>query len=192
MSRSLASGLAAALAADRVAPIILVKVNTTGGDVLVWSGQGSVLFAGETYIGVGNFGTISEVLEETDLGANGVTLSLSGIPSAYVAIALDQVQHNRPATIWLGAIALDTGELIADPYQLFSGFTDVPTLEDSATTSTMKITLENKMIDLLKPRTRRYTQEDQKIDHPTDLGFIFVPSIIDQSLVWGKGWGKPI
>jgi hypothetical protein len=40
------------------------------------------------------------------------------------------------------------------------------------------------MIDLLRPKTRRYTGEDQKIDFPSDLGFDFVPELQDQQIIW--------
>jgi hypothetical protein len=115
-----------------------------------------------------------------------VTFSLSGIPSEMISISLSQVEHNRPATVWLGALDLSTGALIADPYQLFTGFTDVPTIEEGGDTSTITLTAENKLIDLDRARTRRYTTEDQQIDDPTDLGFEFVPSLQDATVVWGR------
>lgn len=186
MSRSLTTAFGNALQADHVQPILLVKINTAGGDFRVWSGIGDLTYNAETYSGVGALGGISEVEENTDLGAAGVTFNLTGIPSDMLNIVLDQVEHNRPATVWLGALDLTAGALIADPYQLFQGFTDVPTIEEGAETSTIALTAENKLIDLDRPRTRRYTTEDQQIDDPTDLGFDFVPGLQDRSVVWGR------
>lgn len=186
MSRNLTTSLGNALQADRVQPILLAKINTTGGDVRVWSGIGDITFNSEIYTGIGTFGGVSEVEENTDLGAAGVTFSLSGIPSEMISIALFQVEHNRPATVWLGALDLTTGALIADPYQLFTGFTDVPSIEESGESSMITLTAENKLIDLDRPRTRRYTSEDQKIDDPTDKGFDFVPSLQDTQVTWGR------
>jgi hypothetical protein len=186
MSRTLTTALGNALQADRVQPILLAKINTSGGDVRVWSGIGDLTYNAEVYTGVGTLGGVSEIEENTDLGAAGVTFSLSGIPSEMLSIALEQVQHNRPATVWLGALDLTTGLLIADPYQLFTGFTDVPTIEEGGETSTITLTAENKLIDLDRARTRRYTTEDQQIDDPTDLGFEFVPTLVDTQVVWGR------
>ena len=186
MSRSLTAGMQSALSADNVAPILLAKINTTGGDVRVWTGIGDLTFDSEVYVGIGTFGNITEIIEDADLGASGLTLSLSGIPSDMVSIAFSQIQHNRPATIWFGALDTTTGALIADPYQMFSGFTDVPVIEDNAITSVLKLTVENRMIDLNRPRTRRYTPEDQKIDFSDDEGFAFVAALQDKSIDWGK------
>lgn len=186
MARDLTTALGNALLADRVQPIILAKINTSGGDVRVWSGIGDITFASEIYNGVGNFGGISEVEENTDLGAAGITFNLSGVPSEMVSIALGQIQSNRPATVWLGALDLSTGALIADPYQLFTGFTDVPSIDEGPESAIISLTAENKLIDLDRPRTRRYTTEDQQIDDPTDVGFDFVPSLQDAQVVWGR------
>lgn len=186
MSRSLTVDLAAAFESDQVAPILLSKINTTGGDVRVWSGIGDITYAAEIYTGIGTFGGISEIEENTDLGAAGIVFNLSGIPSDLLNIALDQIEHGRPATVWLGALHLTTGALIADPYQVFAGFTDVPTINDGPDTASISLTAENRLIDLERPRTRRYTTEDQKIDDVTDKGFEFVPALQDAAVIWGR------
>jgi hypothetical protein len=186
MSRSLTTALGNALQADRVQPVILAKINAASGDLRVWSGIGDLTYNSETYTGVGTFGGVTEVEENTELGAAGVTFSLTGVTSEMLAIALGEIQHNRPATVWLGALDLSTGALIADPYELFTGQTDVPTIEEGGETSTITLTAENKLIDLDRARTRRYTTEDQQIDDPTDLGFEFVPSLQDATVVWGR------
>lgn len=186
MSRSLTTGLGNALQADTVAPILIAKINTAGGDVRVWSGIGNLGFGGETYLGVGSFGGISEVEENTSLAAAGVSFSLSGIPQEMISLMLAQVQHNRPATVWLGALDLTTGGLISSPYQVFTGYTDVPSIDEGAETASITLTAENRLIDLERPRTRRYTTEDQRIDDSTDKGFDFVPSLQDATIIWGR------
>ena len=37
-----------------------------------------------------------------------------------------------------------------------------------------------------KPRERRYTSEDQKLDHPDDRGFEYVPALQDMPIFWGR------
>ncbi len=136
------------------------------------------------YIGIGELGGVSEVQESDGLGAQGITLTLSGVPQDKVALAISHIQHNRIATLWVAALDINTGELIDSPYQLFQGYTDVPSIKDNGTTSTINLAVENKMIDLARARTRRYTGEDQKIDSPDDLGFDFVPALQDYEVIW--------
>ena len=42
------------------------------------------------------------------------------------------------------------------------------------------------MISFERAKVRRYTAEDQKIDHPTDKGFEFVTSIVQKQIIWGR------
>ena len=186
MSRTLTTALGDALKAGTVHPIILVKIETKGPPVLVWTGRGDITFNGEVFKGIGYFGGISPIEESSDLTAFGIEFSLSGIPSNLVSLALEDIEHNRDWTIWLGAIDIDSGELIADPYELDSGLTDVPSIHDTSATSTIKLTGEKKLITLNTSRERRYTSEDQKIDFPNDKGFDFVPGLQNKSVVWGK------
>ena len=186
MARNLTTDLNSAVQASEVHPVLLAKINTSGGDVLVWNGIGDISFGGDTYLGTGTFGGISPVQEKTDLSASGITYSLSGIPASMVSTALGQVQQGRSCQLFLGALNITTGALIADPYELFAGFTDVTVIEENADTATISISAENRLIDLERPRVRRYTDEDQKSEYSTDVGFEFVPSLQDKVIVFGK------
>lgn len=186
MARDLTTALADAVQSGVVRPIVIAKIGTAGGDVRAWSGVGDLVFNGETYQGTGTLGGVSQVQESADLQANGVTFSLSGVPSELISTALGQMRQGMNAQLWFGALDTSTGQLIADPYELFTGFTDVPSIDEGAETATISITAENRLLDLERARTRRYTKEDQAIDYPGDLGFDFVPSLQDKELIWGR------
>ena len=188
MARNLTSAFDTAIQQGTIHPIIFVKINTSGGDVRVWTGIGDRTFDSEIYIGTGTLGGISIVSEATDLSARGITFSLSGIPSDLLSTALGQVEHGRLCQMWLGLLDASTGALVADPYELFAGFSDVTAITEEAETSTISIQAENRLIDLERPRIRRYTSEDQKSDaaNSTDLGFEFVPGLQDKVISFGK------
>ena len=190
MSRSLSAEMLAVATADIVRPIYLVKAefdSTPPEDrnLYLWSGFGDLTFNGKNYLGVGNLLSISAVDESTDLTATGASIVLSGIQSTLLAIARDEDYQGRPITIYLGALD-DTGDLIASPTVLFSGFMDVMTIAEAGETSTISVTAENKLIAFDRSYVRRYTAEDQKIDYPNDMGFEFVAKIADQEIIWGR------
>ena len=91
-------------------------------------------------------------------------------------------------SVSLGAFDAN-GALIADPLIVFSGFMDTMTIAESGSTSTITISVENKLIAFERSRVRRYTAEDQKIDHPTDKGFEFVTAIVEKEIIWGRSTG---
>jgi hypothetical protein len=102
-----------------------------------------------------------------------------------ISTALSETRQGLPATIWLGTMDV-SGTLIADPFILFSGLTDVPIVEDGAETCTVSISVESRLIDLERSRVRRYTPEDQHIDYPGDKGFDFVASLQSKEFKFGR------
>lgn len=191
MARNLEDDFVTELEQGEIAPILLAKVNTSGGDVRVWTGIGDITFNNEVYIGGGNFVGVSELMETNDLSAQGIALSMSGIPSDLLATALGQVQHGREATIWLGLMSsvvsngVSSLALIDNPYEIYSGFTDITTVSEQGDTSTITVNIENRLIALEVPKVRRYTDEIQKQDYPNDRGMEFVTGLQDKSFKFG-------
>ena len=75
--------------------------------------------------------------------------------------------------------------IIANPVIVFEGFMDTMNIVEGAETSTITLYVENKLIRLDSANERRYTLQDQLIDHAGDLGFEFVTDIQEKQLKWG-------
>jgi len=73
--------------------------------------------------------------------------------------------------------------------QIFSGYMDEMNIEEAPETSTIELKVENKLIDLERARTRRYTNAYQKSVYPGDLGLDFVEDLQDKKVVWGRSSG---
>lgn len=190
MARSLHSDTIAEVQTDSVIPYVMALVETGNGDVAVWSGVGdivsSVSGSSITYIGVGEFAMISPMKETQDLSARGISLSLSGIPSALISTLLGDVEQGRSVSVFMGFFNESTRTTINSEFELFNGIVDIPSVAETGETATIAITAENRLIDLGKVRVRRYTQEDQARDDVTDLGFEFVPSLQDKEILFGS------
>lgn len=183
MSRDLPAGMGAAGAAAVVSPIFLARLDWPTGEVFAWTGYGNIAWDGQTWVGTGNLGTISAVRESAEGAANGVTLSLSGIPSGNLALALASDSQGRPGKIYFGMLAPD-GTLAVDPYLIFDGVIDVCPVEDTGEMCQIAVQLEKELIDN-RSLGRRYTHEDQQIDHPGDRGFEYVAGLVDKHIQWG-------
>ena len=66
---------------------------------------------------------------------------------------------------------------------------DTMTIAEAGEYSSITIAVENKLIAFERIKIRRYTAEDQKIDHPTDKGFEFVTAIVEKEIIWGRPTG---
>jgi|TARA_R110000744_G_scaffold152542_1_gene266660 hypothetical protein len=185
MSRTLSTEMQAVATAEVVRPIYLLDLEFSSGSVYFWSGYGDLNYNSNSYLGAGDLLNIAPVKETADLTANGMIITLAGIKQSLLLLARDEPYQGRPLTIRLGAFD-ESGDLIASPVILFSGFMDVMTIEDNGETSTIQVSAENKLIAFQRTAVRRYTAEDQKIEHPTDKGFEFVAKIQEKEIIWGR------
>lgn len=185
MPRDITTGMAAALEAGIVRPLIFVEAWFANGPIYVWSGAGSITWNSHTWQGVGAFGSVSSVDEGSGVEAKGISISLSGISPTLVADVMDEYRVALPVNVWLG-LNDSAGTLIPDPILSFAGRMDQPTLTMDGQTATIEIACESKLIDMNVAVDRRYTAEDQQIDYPGDQGFAFVNSIQDITIFWGK------
>ena len=193
MSRTLTSGMLGVTTADIVRPAYFVRMIFDSGEspnvLNIWNGIGDLAYGGNTYTGTGDLLSISQITETADIQASGINVSLAGVKSSLIVIAKDHEYQGRPLTVSLGAFDA-SGSLIADPVIVFSGFMDTMTISESGQYSTISIAVENKLISFERSKVRRYTAEDQKIDHPTDKGFEFVTAIVQKEIIWGRPTGQ--
>jgi len=63
---------------------------------------------------------------------------------------------------------------------------DTCEIAEGGDTAVIALTAESRLLDLNRSRERRYQKQDQAIDFPGDLGFDYVPSLQQLSVVWGK------
>ena len=185
MSRSLTSAMESAVTADLVRPITLVQCAFDTGNLNLWSGIGDLTVSGVDYVGAGSLLSIGEIAETSELSANGITVTLSGVTSPLLSKARDEDYQGRELKVLLGAMDAVNG-VISNPVVVFSGFMDTMVINDGGETSTIQVTVENRLIEFERTRVRRYTAEDQKIDFPTGKGLEIVAEREEKEIVWGR------
>jgi hypothetical protein len=183
MTRSTAA-VTAEVTAQTLEPAIAVELFFDSGALRIWSGHESRSYGGNSFVGAGNLLSINLANESTEISAKSVSVGLNGINSSVVSLALSEDYRDRTLKIWLWF--LDSGSIVADPYNLFTGYMNTINISDAGETCSISVTAESRLVDLQRPRLRRYTSEDQKIDFPSDLGLDFVTSIQEAQVKWGS------
>lgn len=183
-ARVLTPAVAAALADGHVRPAIFFEGEFATGFVRLWTGVGEVQWGGQTWSGLGSLLGIGVIGETDRIEAAGSSVTLSGVPTDLVSVAITEAKQGLPGKIWLGFLDQDW-QVIDDPVLSFVGRLDVPTIDDGRDSCTVTITYESRLIDLLRPREWRYTHESQQVLHPGDRGFEYVSSIQDKEVRWG-------
>lgn len=182
--RTISGDMVTQVSASQLSPIILASLSFAT-PVHLWSGYGTITYNGTGYLGIGTLGTISPVEETTDLAARGITMQLSGVPTAMIAVALSENYQGRECSVMFGALDSSAG-LVSSPITVFSGRMDVMSINDDGQNATIGMTAENKLVDFRRPREVRYTDEEQKTLYPTDKGLEFVNAIQEKEIYWGN------
>ena len=189
MARTNIGNILSNLTDSEVSPFYAVELFFDTETVRVWTGYGDRLVSSggnNTYIGIGDVLSISDVEEGQDISAKGLTLTLTGIPSNLLTHALNTPYQGRLCNVHMGFIdwsaPIDKVGML-----IFSGYMDQMTIDEGPETSTITTTVESKLIDLERPRTRRYTSENQKQRFSGDKAFDFVESLQNLRLQWGGG-----
>ena len=185
MPRQMTPAYLAAIQSGMLRPALFVEAHFTSGPIYVWSGIGPIAWNGETWTGVGSLGSVSAVEEAATVAAKGITLRLSGIDASLLTGILLEFRVGLPVIVSLGLFD-DSSALIPDPVCCFAGQMDQPTLDVDGTTATIAINCENRLVELNVSVDRRYTNEDQQLDHPGDRGLEFVNSIQEAQIYWGR------
>ena len=185
MSRDVTSSVNTIFQSQSVSPFLAIDLDFDGGNFLAWTGYGNLTFGGTTYVGAGDFLSVSPVKESSEVQANGIDITLSGVPSDLISSALSETYQGRSCKLHLGVLD-SSNAVVSDPYVLFSGRMDLMSIDDSGETANINITVESRLIDLDRTRERRYTSEDQKIDFPNDKGLEFITDLQDKEIVWGR------
>lgn len=186
--RNISTEIKAATEADIVAPIFFINGVFPSGEVWIWSGEGTIVWGGQNWEGLGSLLELDIAPETLDGSAQGSSVTLSGIDSSIFDDALLGDYQGGRAKIYFGVFNTETMELEGDPYLMFSGLLDSDEIEDDGEKVKLKVNIEHRLSDLLRRRQYRYTDQDQQELHPNegDKGLQYVASMVDVKLKWGR------
>lgn len=166
-----------------IEPFFAVELLFDDSPLRLWAGIGDATIDGNTYTGAGNLINISTVEETTEMAVRGATITLSGVPSSLLSLALQEPYQGRVCNLYFGVVS---GSTYSNLTQVFSGYMDEMNIDEGGETSTVELNVENKLIDLERVRVARYTDGYQKSLYPNDKGLQFVESLQDREIVWGR------
>ena len=188
MSRPNVSSTYVSSSVTLIQPYVAAYLDFSGSaPVRLWTGNDSKSFndigGSGDYLGIGTMGSISSIAETTEVSAKTMDLTLSGIPTEYVSLALSGSYRGRDAVVYL--VLFNTAMTSYEQVTLFRGYMDQLVISEGSDTSAITVKCESRLIELNRPTDIRYTDEAQKQLYPTDKGLEFVASMGDKSIYWG-------
>lgn len=184
MTRWASNANATAAAQPAVCMVTLIDLLFGGGSVYVHDGLGSLAWNGNTYSGVGDYGSLDVIDETTETIAKSVTLKLSGIPGTILTDAMTTDYQGKEVIIWVGLLDINSMTWIANPEVVWEGRMDYMAVTLSKNTAEIALVCENRLNR--EPQVARYTDNDQQIAHPGDTFFNLTWQIPLSIASWGS------
>ena len=189
MSRFVNSTAQTAADQPHVLYALLVQLDFASGFVRVFNGAGTIIFNGNTYQGLGQYGSINQVGESTDLKpSNPVVFQISGLPDgaspALAAAATNRADYyGRSARIDIALF--DTNRNILTPVEnaVWEGRMDSIVVVRAG--NTIQLTCEDRMVIWNKSIGFLNTTEWQTLIYPGDTFFDQVPFLANRQISWG-------
>lgn len=184
MSRDISATNLTEINSDHLHEVVLVKM-AFDTPAYAHSGIGTISYDGNDYLGVGDFGSISNVSESEDLRPNSATLTLSGVDAALITESLDSGNYGDVVTLYIG-YRQDDGTLVDDPWVFASAKLEFMSVQQGDENS-VSITIQSDLAVLDQSDGSRFSDEDQERRFTGDRGFAFVSEMNGIQLQWAGG-----
>jgi hypothetical protein len=140
-------------------------------------------YGGVLYRAAGQLLQMAAIDESPSIQVNEVTLTLTGLDPALLAIIENYSMVGDGITIWR-AILNEQGQVIGAPIQLFKGISDGAGIEPSNTEMSIGLVVRNRLSDFERSSGRRTNHQEHKSSFPDDEAFSFVASTVEQVISW--------
>lgn len=140
------------------------------------------------YVGVGNLGSLSILSETSELAAQTIQLTLSGIPSEHITDIFSNEYIGEPVYIWYATLdpttyAVEGGQF--GPVLIFAGRMDFGVIEFGKTAN-VTVNATSRLADWERARGGRFNNAyQQRHVDLNDLGFKYVEALQDIPISWG-------
>ena len=82
---------------------VAVELMFDSGALRIWSGIGDKSIGGQTYTGAGSLLSVGGIEESDDLSSPGANISLNGVDTSLVSLAIQEPYQNRECRVLLGS-----------------------------------------------------------------------------------------
>lgn len=186
---ALSPALDAALAGP--SPLIFgaIEISLPDYDLRLLDGAGTLSFGGRTFHGrdpvYGVLAAIEDIGDGVSEQAPAVGITLLPASDAAAASLAAPTMQGSPVSIWVGAVDPGSGTVIADPYLIFVGELDVPTLKSGPHSRSLDyevVSVFERFFD--DDEGARLSDGFHRSVWPDERGFVFVTGVTE-TVYWG-------
>ncbi len=179
--RNLAAANLTETQAAHLVPLTFVSFAFDEGTEYFHTGVGDFVWGGQTWNGVGTFGSIEGIEEADSLTPFAVRCTLSGLSSTVLTRAQNSDIYGRVMMTYVGF--LDDGDLVADPDVAWTGTMDTMDVKRGKVND-IALAGESDLKFFEKANNKKFNDEDQQLEFSGDLGFEYLDQMQEAEIVW--------
>ena len=184
------SSVQSALSAQPYTAARFVTLTLPGYTFRAWTGIGSKTLNGNVYVGAGSLGDISPISDRSDLSAQKIQMTLTGLDPSLHADVVNYLHQGAPVEIIEAQMDQD-GNVVPNSYDILVGEVDVMSMELGETLSVI-VQVDNLLSMMFRgPDGHRRTGIDQQTlfsnSGSPDLGLSYVGNLL-MNIPWGVNW----
>jgi hypothetical protein len=147
-----------------------------------WTGNGNIVIGGETYYGVGEFGSIGGIEDVGDANPAAVEMTLQGIPGTMFSAVMQS--NIRGATVTVHKVLMtELGTVLAAEAILVGQVVEYGWQFDETGTFNLQVADEFSLYE--RPLEKYYTDNSWQKDHDGDRFWRYVAQLASKELHWG-------
>lgn len=160
----------------------------TSGVTRVHSGVGDITIDGDVYFGLGQMGEVGNVEEQNTTSPTQLSLTLTGLDTSMMAIALNERCVGRPVRAYIVVFGDNMTSLSYN--EIFSGSITTTALVAGAQ-GAIQFTVSNIFEQWSKGKPYRYTDDSHRKLQNGDRLFRYVAQMSERSIFWGSKKDAP-
>lgn len=162
-------------------PVVLVEIITPTIPIRMCSAMQDIEHEGETYT-YGTLGNIGTVSETDNINDAQISIDFSAVDPATISAIGANNFINSPIKV-IVVFYSDSWQPVGDGLLYFEGSA---ASQNIALGQSAQITVncKSKIASLSRPRSERYSDQEQQAKHPGDLGMQYATTVSSQEIVW--------
>lgn len=198
MTRTLATGMAAAVAAETGEVVHLIELNSSDGATYLSTAATNISWDSKTWTAIGGALGFDTVQETGDTAAQGVRVTFSGVDQTIISTILTYHMRGRVGKIYLAH--LTGGAVVATPIEIFTGYWNdswnIKETRGASGTVTVSTRIVSRIAALeysnpVRANLNSHRELIRRGGFATsaygDLFFEFLPDLVGKPLSWGSG-----
>lgn len=188
MPRNISPAMQAEIRRKEVQPVVMYEGEFDSGNVNLWAGAGVIYWQDKEWTGGGQLLQIGSIEETEEISTKNFKVSISPLPLELSRTIRDESYHGSKCRIYLGAFDNETGNIVNDPFLLFTGRLINASLLVTGNQLKADLNYSSRLFDPTASKVWRNTDQDHKTLFPGDETFRYVAGLqrIQEGIKWGR------